>query len=321
MLKSPPDPPSVLIVDDEPANIQVLAEALDGFDLRFSTSGVRALELASEQPPDLILLDVIMPGMNGFEVLRWLKSEPRTQHIPVIFVTSMTEFEDEERGFALGAVDYIVKPISPPIVRARVRTHIELKRQRDLLEEHAALDGLTGIANRRRFDTDLERTWRSAQRSGQVLTLMLIDVDHFKRYNDHYGHSPGDECLRRVAAALHGAFTRGDDIAARYGGEEFALLLSGDDGAGQVQRVLESIHALQIPHARSDAGEWVSVSVGAISTVATPETSADVALTLADRLLYAAKEGGRDRGEYHHMVRDERATVQRPPSTVTDTLQ
>lgn len=309
-------PPRVLIVDDEAANIQVLAEALPGFDLRFATSAVRALELAIEQPLDLILMDVVMPGMDGFEALRWLKSESRTQHIPVIFVTAMTEFEDEERGFALGAVDYIVKPISPAIVRARVRTHVALKRQRDLLEEHAAMDSLTGIANRRRFDQELTRAWHAAQRSGEALTLMLLDVDHFKRYNDHYGHSMGDECLRQVAAALDSAFGRGDDLAARYGGEEFALLLAGADGAAQALRVLEAVHALQIAHARSDVSVWVSVSAGAVSTTAAPGSSADAAMALADGLLYAAKDGGRDRAEFHNLISGERISVLRPPPQV-----
>lgn len=306
-------PPRVLIVDDEPANIQVLAEALPGYELRFATSAARALELATEQAPDLILMDVLMPGMNGFEALRWLKSEPRTQHIPVIFVTGLSELEDEERGFALGAVDYILKPISPPIVRARVRTHIELKRQRDLLEEHAALDALTGIANRRRFDQELARAWHAAQRSGQALTLMLVDVDHFKRYNDYYGHSPGDECLRRVAGALEHAFSRNEDLVARYGGEEFALLLVGGDPAAQSLRALEAVHLLQLPHERSDCSVLVSVSIGAVSTVPASGALADVALNHADSLLYAAKNGGRDRAEIHDLVSGASQTVTRPP--------
>ena len=316
MLKSVRNTPArILIVDDEPANIQVLAESLPGFDLRFATSATRALELAMEQAPDLILLDVVMPGMDGFDALRWLKAESRTQHIPVIFVTTMTEVEDEERGFAYGAVDYIQKPVSPAIVRARVRTHLELKRQRDLLEEHAALDGLTGIANRRRFDQELGRSWHAAQRSGLPLTLMLIDVDQFKRFNDYYGHSPGDECLRRVASALDHAFSRGEDLAARYGGEEFALLLAGADGASQAQRALAAVQALQIPHARSDSGLFVSISVGVVTTLAAPGTSADAAMSLADGLLYAAKNGGRDRAEVDNLITGERVTVQPAPGS------
>jgi diguanylate cyclase (GGDEF)-like protein len=298
-------PGKVLIVDDEVTNIQVLAQALPGMELSFATNAATALAIAVEDQPDLILLDVMMPGMDGFEALRWLKSEARTQHIPVIFVTAMDELEDEERGFALGAVDYILKPVSPPLVRARVRTHIELKRQRDLLEEHAALDGLTGIANRRRFDLDLSRRWASGQRQSDPLTLILIDIDHFKAYNDYYGHSPGDECLRRVASALHGAFSRGADLAARYGGEEFALLIEGDDGPAQVERVLAAVAALSIPHAKSSINPYVSVSVGAVSATATSGLLADAVLSLADRLLYQAKDSGRHRGLWRSLEGDD----------------
>lgn len=309
--------PRVLIVDDEPINIEVLVEALEGFELSFATDGNRALELAASTRPDLILLDVVMPGMDGYDVLRWLKSEPRTQNIPVIFVTAMSEVGDEERGLAFGAVDYITKPISPAIVRARVRTHIELKRQRDLLEEHAAMDGLTGIANRRRFDQELARVWRSAERDGFPLTVMLIDVDHFKRYNDHYGHSPGDECLRRVARALDEAFSRGYDLAARYGGEEFAVLVGGDHGPGQVLRVLRAVRALEIPHAGSEASVFVSVSVGGLTVAPQPGSIAETSLSQADALLYAAKGAGRDRGEYHNLITGERISVRRPDPDVT----
>lgn len=308
--------PQILIVDDEPANVQVVAEALAGFDLYFATNGARALQMAVSQPFDLILLDVVMPNMDGFEVLRWLKSEAKTQHIPVIFITAMTDVNDEARGFDLGAVDYIVKPISPPITRARVRTHIEIKRQRDLLEQHAAMDGLTKIANRRRFDESLARVWRAAQRSGEPLTLMLIDVDYFKRYNDYYGHSPGDECLRRIAHALEHAFSRGDDLAARYGGEEFALLIAGDQGETSVRRVIDAIADLEIPHARSDASVFVSVSLGAVVT--RPDlTQPDTALSAADRLLYAAKEAGRDQGHLDDQITGRRAVIRRQPEKPT----
>jgi diguanylate cyclase (GGDEF)-like protein len=304
--------PQILIVDDEPTNVQVVAEALSGYDLYFATNGTRALQMAVSQPFDLILLDVVMPGMDGFEALRWLKSEAKTQHIPVIFITSMTDIDDEARGFDLGAVDYIVKPVSPAITRARVRTHIEIKRQRDLLEQHAAMDGLTKIANRRRFDESLSRIWRTAQRDGDAVTLMLIDVDYFKRYNDFYGHSPGDECLRRIADALERTFSRGDDLAARYGGEEFALVIAGADGEMAVRRVLDAIAALEIPHARSDAHVFVSVSVGAVVTKA-DSGQPDAALAAADRLLYAAKEAGRHQGHLDDGVTGQRLIIRRHP--------
>jgi len=289
-------PGRVLVVDDEAANIRVLAEALgDGFEICFAQGGARALQIAAEQLPDLILLDVVMPELDGFEVLRRLKADPRTQHTPVIFVTAMDEIADEQRGFALGAVDYITKPVSPPRVRARARTHIELKRQRDLLEEHAALDGLTGIANRRRFDAELDLRWRASQRNGTGLLLALLDVDHFKQFNDHYGHGPGDDCLRRVAGALADGFSRGEDFAARYGGEEFALILPVAEASAQLRRLLDAIRRLAIPHERSSVGPLLSVSVGALELVPQEGHAVADALTEVDTLLYAAKRDGRNR--------------------------
>src|SRR5438445_4562689 len=197
----------VLIVDDEPANVHSLAEALGAcYDLRFATDGTRALELAGSIAFDLILLDVVMPGMDGFAVLRALKAESATAPVPVIFVTSMGEVADEEQGFDAGAVDYITKPVSAPLVRARVRTHIELKRQRDQLERRALIDELTGIANRRHFDEALDRRWNHALRAQLPLLLVLVDVDHFKQFNDHYGHGAGDDCLKRIAGVLDREF-------------------------------------------------------------------------------------------------------------------
>jgi diguanylate cyclase (GGDEF)-like protein len=296
MSQNQPDPRRcVLIVDDEPANIHVLAEALQGqYEVRFATDGARALELASTAGVDLILMDVILPGLDGFELLRLLKAGAETRDIPVIFVTAMDESHDEERGLLLGAVDYITKPIRPAIVRARVAAHIQLKTQRDLLERRALVDGLTGIANRRRFDEELERCWRTAQRAAS-LTLMLIDVDHFKQFNDKYGHGAGDHCLRRVAQALESCFARSGDLAARYGGEEFALILPGDQGASQARRLLHAVRELGIPHAASSAADIVSVSAGAVEVVPQTGDASQHALQQADTLLYEAKRGGRNR--------------------------
>lgn len=286
----------VLIVDDQPANIHGLAEALGGsYDLRFATSGERALELATTLAFDLVLLDVVMPGMDGFEVLRRLKEHEATRAVPVIFVTSKDEVADEERGFAFGAVDYITKPASAPIVRARVRTHIELKRQRDLLEQRALVDQLTGVANRRGFDEALERRWHASARDRTPLLLIVLDVDHFKQYNDYYGHGAGDDCLRRIGALLNSEFAQPGQFAARIGGEEFALLLPGGDTAAQAQRLLAAVRALAIPHAHSSAGTLVSLSAGAVELIPVGETSPRSLLEHADRLLYEAKRGGRAR--------------------------
>ncbi|MEM8963070.1 MAG: diguanylate cyclase [Acidobacteriota bacterium] len=287
----------ILIVDDLPSNIHGLAEVLgDRYRLFFATDGHNALEIAAEGDIDLILLDVVMPEIDGFEVCSRLKSDDTTADIPVIFVSSLGEVEDEAHGFAVGGVDYITKPISPPIVRARVRTHLELKEARDLLTRLASLDGLTGIANRRTFDDRLTLEWRRARRNTARLGLFMADVDHFKRYNDTYGHARGDECLRQVATTLKTALRRSGDLVARYGGEEFAAILPDTDAAGLgivLRRILDDIAALALEHRDSPSGDTVSISIGAVSIVPSDDSSFDIAIQLADKLLYQAKDGGR----------------------------
>jgi diguanylate cyclase (GGDEF)-like protein len=291
--------PTVLIVDDEPANVQVLGEALsDECDVRFTTRADDAVMLAARFGVDLILLDLVMPDRSGFEVLAALKADPACRDIPVIIVTAMSDLLDEEAGLSAGAVDYITKPINPSIVRARVRTHVELKRQRDQLSALADLDGLTGIANRRRFDQQLDLRWRQASRSQGRLALVIADVDHFKQYNDHFGHGPGDQCLRAVAAALSSAASRADDLVARYGGEEFALILTADGLEQQLAGLLRAVATLSLPHPRSTAGDFVSLSLGAVEVSPMPGYGPDHGLSAADALLYAAKNGGRNRGVF-----------------------
>jgi diguanylate cyclase (GGDEF)-like protein len=300
-----PDP-TVLIVDDQPDNIQVLAKLLKAdCRLKVANNGEKALALANgEAPPDLILLDVQMPVLDGYEVCRRLKENPRTHDIPVIFVTASATVDDEEKGFLLGAVDYITKPFYPVIVRARVNTHLSLKRKTDLLEKIAMLDGLTGIPNRRHFDEQLTREFRLARRHGTPLSVIMMDVDHFKQFNDHYGHGPGDDCLKRIAQALMMATERPTDLIARYGGEEFVALLPGTDaaGAGRVaERLREAVQALGLPHAQSTAAEVVTLSLGvgvaALSINAQNDDQAAITrlLTQADTALYAAKQSGRNR--------------------------
>jgi diguanylate cyclase (GGDEF)-like protein len=187
-----------------------------------------------------------------------------------------------------------------------VRTHVQLKTQRDLLERSAMIDGLTGIANRRRFDAELERRWREAQRNNSSLSLMLVDVDHFKQFNDNYGHGAGDECLRQVAGAIEATFSRAGDLAARYGGEEFAVLWRGGDGAAQVQRMLQAIRALAIPHRASSAGDVVSASAGAVEVMPQADDGPRGTMEAADKLLYAAKQGGRSRCVHANLATGER---------------
>jgi diguanylate cyclase (GGDEF)-like protein len=315
----------VLIVDDQPANIHVLGEALrEGYELYFATSGGRALELAAETDADLVLLDVMMPGMDGFEVCARLQADERTRRIPVIFVTALGEVHDETRGFEAGGVDYITKPVSAAIVRARVRTHIELKEARDRLEQLASADGLTGVANRRRFDAGYEHEWRRAARSGHWLSLALLDVDYFKRFNDRYGHARGDECLRLVAAALASACRRPADLVARYGGEEFALVLPETDAGGAralIGGVLARLQELAIEHADSACAGHVTVSVGAVSLVPSEAHRPEDVLDRADRLLYAAKEAGRRQGVHLDLASGRRETVAPPDANSEGALR
>lgn len=289
-------PQSVLIVDDMPDNVRIMAEALKGeCDVRFATNGVRALEMAVAGV-DLILLDVVMPQPDGLEVCRRLKNDDRTAGIPIIFVTAREETEDQTRGFDAGAVDYITKPIIPAIVRARVRTHLELKRSRDLLAEMALVDPLTGVFNRRRFDDCLDGEWKRAARSEHWLSLAMLDVDYFKLFNDTYGHARGDDCLRAVARAVGEVARRPGDVVARYGGEEFAVILPDTDTAsmqGLMRRLLAAVGDLGIAHASSGCAPHVTVSVGAVTLIPDLDQTPGGAIEAADRLLYEAKASGR----------------------------
>ena len=291
----------LLVVDDHPANIQALFQIFQGDHRVFmATSGEQALAVCRDQQPDLVLLDVVMPGMDGYEVCMRLKADATTRDIPVIFVTSHGDEAAETQGLDVGAVDFITKPINPKVVRARVKTHLTLKSQSDLLRQLAFVDGLTGVANRRHFDVRFGSEWRRAQRNGNDLTLVMIDVDFFKRYNDDHGHQTGDDCLRLVAATLAGTLRRPGDLLARYGGEEFTCVLpeTGRPGALSIAQQLEgAVRALKLPHPSSGASDVVTVSLGVAVKGPGPAsayTAADL-LALADAKLYEAKAGGRAR--------------------------
>ncbi len=293
----------VLIVDDEKMNRDLLVALLKPmYRVMVAKSGEQALKAASRVTgkPDLILLDIMMPGMDGYEVCRRLKADETTMDIPVIFVTAMGEVEDESKGFSMGAVDYIIKPVSLPIVQARVNTHLLLKHKTDLLEKMAALDGLTEIPNRRSFDIALRKEWNRAKRAAIPLAMIMMDVDKFKQYNDQYGHTAGDNCLKQLAATLAGVIRRPGDMVARYGGEEFCALLTDTDLQGAVKvakKICASVESLQIEHALSTTGPMVTISAGVAAMI--PDRDADISpLTLqerADSKLYQAKEAGRNR--------------------------
>jgi len=300
------DKANLLLVDDEASNIQVLSETLrKDYTVFFALSGARALQAVRDQNIDLILLDIEMPGMDGFEVLQRLKLDDRTRDIPVIFVTSRDDIEDETRGLKMGAVDYVSKPFRPAVVQARINTHLALKRQRELLEQYALIDGLTEVGNRRRFGDALQQRWRTLARSESPIGLLMLDIDHFKDYNDHYGHAAGDRCLQRVAACLSNSFSRAEDVVCRYGGEEFAVIVSADNGRSfrdHLQQLVDAVAALRIDHAKSGTAEHLTISGGAIRTRPNPASSVDQLIETADKLLYQAKKEGRNRCCYRDVV-------------------
>jgi diguanylate cyclase (GGDEF)-like protein len=293
------DPATILIVDDIPDNIRLLGAILQpNYQLLIANNGKEAITLAQEKSPDLILLDVMMPEMNGYEVCQRLRDTPGTRDIPIIFVTAMDQIEDEVMGLEIGAIDYLTKPVHPLITRLRVKNQLELKRYRDHLLEMSRVDGLTGIANRRRLDEYLEQEWRRSTRGGSPLSLVMMDIDFFKRFNDHYGHQGGDECLQRVARCLQGCVVRSVDLIARYGGEEFACLLpeTGHGGTELMgEKLRQAVTGLGIPHAKSSVVDIVTLSLGAATLVPEPGMASSELIKIADENLYAAKNQGRNR--------------------------
>lgn len=296
--------PRILIVDDDPATIRILAQVVsEQGHVLFATSGADAIVAARDERPDLILLDAQMDGMDGFEACVVLRSLPDMGDVPILFVTANRDVASEMRALEVGAVDFIAKPFHPAIVQARVRTHLTLKQRTDALRRLATIDGLTGIANRRHFDARLQQEVRRISRSHSPLSVALVDVDHFKRFNDHYGHQAGDDCLRNVASALASTVRRADDLAARFGGEEFAILLPGcppEQGMSLAEALRRAVFDLGLPHAASPTAEQVTISVG-VATLAPPLAEPEAIpihivslIGAADRALYQAKAAGRN---------------------------
>jgi len=303
----------ILIIDDTPANIQILNAILkDQYQIFFATHGKVGLEIARREQPDLILLDIMMPGMSGYEVCSQLKNSGKTHNIPIIFITAMVNPEEEARGLEAGAIDYLIKPVSPPIVRMRIRNHLELKRQRDMLEHLsqeladknsileslAREDGLTGVANRRQFDEILDAEIRRSGRTGQPLSLVLCDIDFFKSYNDCYGHLAGDDCLRSIGILLKKVFRRVGDLVARYGGEEFAVILpntEADQAAELAEALRQEMQAAGLPHKSSSIADSVTISIGVVTASCTDEHGPEWFIGMADNAMYESKENGRNR--------------------------
>ncbi|MEZ4371518.1 MAG: diguanylate cyclase [Polyangiaceae bacterium] len=314
--------PRILIVDDDPGAIHVLARVLsETASLSVATNGPDALRIAAETTPDLILLDAEMPQMSGFDVCRALKADPTLNHIPIVFVTSYKDEQFEVAGFDAGAADFIGKPINPRLVRVRVENQLRVKDMSDRLRKSAKTDGLTGLYNRAWLDEAMNTEWRRARRTRGPLSMLLIDVDHFKLYNDHYGHPAGDRCLQAVARALRKIGRRPADTVARFGGEEFALLLPDTDGRGAefvAQQLLSAIASLGLGHSKSPTSPLVSVSIGMAtwdpSASSSPRQTDDIAAEIAefveqaDRGLYVAKRSGRARACWAADAGDAKAT-------------
>lgn len=290
---------TILIVDDSRLNLMYLSTLLlDQYNVNIAANGTEALKIIfSKNPPDLILLDVVMPEMDGYEVCKRIKSEDSTKNIPVIFITGNEREDDEIYGFKIGAVDYITKPFNPVVVNARVNTHMELIRYRNYLESISYLDGLTNISNRRRFNEHSEMLWNIAKREKKVISIIMIDIDYFKAFNDIYGHQAGDACLFQVAQSLSKTVLRKTDLTARYGGEEFVCILPNtglEDAFSIGEKIRKEIIKLGIPHKGSKVLDIVTISLGAASCIPDKDNSLNMLIKNADDALYYSKKNGRN---------------------------
>ena len=303
----------ILLVDDNPTNLSVLSQVLkgEGYNTRFAIDGESTIEQISEDLPDMILLDIQMPGMDGFETCSILKSNPGTKDIPVIFITASVDTDSKVKGLSLGAVDYITKPFQHEEVIARVNVHLQnryltrkvqeqaiaLLYANQKLERLANLDGLTEVANRRKFDEYIQHEWLRLTRERQYLSVLLSDIDHFKDYNDHYGHQAGDMCLKQVAEVLQKSIRRPADLIARYGGEEFAVILPNTPLEGAIivaHEIHKNLKSQQISHERSPVDSILTVSLGISTLIPTIDLTYEDLVSFADKALYHAKRLGRN---------------------------
>lgn len=317
---------TLLIVDDENTNLKVLTHILgEEYTIYTATNGENAIEKAKELHPDLILLDILMPGMDGYETLSEIKSSEDIKKIPVVFITGLDSSEDEEKGLSLDAVDYITKPFSAAIVKLRVRNQIQIINQLRTIENLSMIDQLTNIPNRRCFDNHLHMEWKQAIREQTSLSLLMMDLDKFKRINDNYGHQQGDLVLKTIAGVFARSLKRASDFTARWGGEEFTILLPNTPLEGAID-VAENIRAdveqtlipivepcssfpdndsqqenneAEIKKSGNVESELkITISIGISSLMPTSESSIDSFISSADKALYMAKEAGRNRVAY-----------------------
>ena len=289
----------ILIVDDSAFSLRILEDILKGeYEVVTSKEGHDALKLAKGISPAIILLDIVMPVMDGFEVLEKLKKIPETHSIPVIFITSLNDPENEEKGLILGAADYIYKPFSARVVKARVKNHMDLFLMRRTIEDLVLFDPLTKIHNRRSLELRSDVEWARAMREQTLLSVAIMDIDNFKNYNDYYGHLEGDKAIQSVANKISGSLHRKTDLAARYGGEEFFVMLPNTpsaDGEKVLQAVRTGVEDLAIPHEYSSVAPVITISVGGASTIPKIDSNFRDLIDAADKMLYKAKREGKNR--------------------------
>lgn len=288
----------ILLVDDSPLSRGILVRILKlEYDVTEAESGEEALEKLVHMEPSLILLDIVLSGMSGFECLVKIKAQKRLEKIPVICITSLSTTDDEEKGLMLGAVDYITKPFKHKIVMARIKTHITLYHYQKKIQELLMIDGLTGLKNRRGFDEYLTQQWEDAKFYKNSCSLILIDIDFFKRYNDTYGHLAGDDALKKVGMVINFVCETKNAYGARYGGEEFAVIIphSKKEEAIAIARFIKlGVEGLNLPHKASTAKNILSISIGGATIAPTPDQPCEDLITSADEMLYKSKDNGRD---------------------------
>lgn len=306
-----------LVIEDTVTSATLICHLLDkmGLEPIHARDGQSGIEAFKRERPDLILLDIIMPGLDGFEVARRIRQlEKDGEWTPIIFLSARASDDDLARGISVGGDDYLVKPVPEIVLGAKVRAMQRIAQMRYSLlvltrkldeanrelTRLSAVDGLTGIANRRSFDEALQREWRRAARKSSPVSLLIADVDYFKGFNDGYGHQLGDECLKKVAHVIAGRLRRPTDLAARYGGEEFVVVLPETDEQGAIdvaEGMRRAVEAESIKHDFSAAAPFLTISIGVASMIParSDEDGFRDLFTQADAALYRAKRAGRNR--------------------------
>ena len=288
---------SVLIIDDQETTITVLTNILNNEYIIYSAGNGRSgIAAAKKYSPDIILLDVLMFDMDGFEVITELKKSDETKDIPVIFITNLVNYADEEKGLALGAVDYIAKPFSPAIVKLRLRNQIKIITHMHTIEKYSMFDQLTEIPNRRSFDMQIKKEWARAHREKTMFSILMIDLDNFKKYNDSYGHLQGDKALKEVVNVFLKVLKRPGDFAARWGGEEFVILLPCTDSKGAyeiAEQIRKGVQSTDIP-LDSHVNTMITVSIGINTQEYGQNSTINEFTDNADKALYSAKNKGRN---------------------------